>query len=249
MKKRIPKILNYIKKELVSALRSMKLIVFPECCCICEQRLKSGESNVCSACLLSLPYTHFEGKKGNPAERIFWGKIPIKKASAYLFYQQGTDSRLLIWDFKYYNRPNVGYMMGKAMARELLPTGFFANIDTLIAVPLAKKKEKERGYNQSEFIAQGVADITNIPVEKKAVARTKANKSQTHLSHFERQENVDGIFSVVKPEKIAGKEVLIIDDVLTTGATVVSLGKEIVEAGASSVSVLSLAASVHIGRL
>ena len=245
----ILKILTSVEKTLASVLRSVRSIVIPEYCCVCGKRLCSSEHNVCALCLLSLPYTRFDGKKGNPAERVFWGKFPIKKASAYLFYQQGADSRLLIWDLKYYNRPNVGYIMGKAMARELLPTGFFADISILIPVPLAKKKEKERGYNQSAFIAEGVAIVTGITVERKAVKRVKTTKSQTHLSHFERQENVDGIFSVVKPERLAGKEVLIIDDVLTTGATIASLATEIIKARAASVSVLSLAASVHIGRL
>ncbi|MEG2158024.1 MAG: ComF family protein [Bacteroidaceae bacterium] len=223
-------------------------LLFPRVCSICGTRLIGCEKHLCAACTLSLPYTSFKGVAGNPIERMFWGKLPLVHASAYLYYHVGASSRNILFDLKYNNRPAVGYAMGQAMAIELKQTHFFDGIDVILPIPLAKSRLRHRGYNQDDWIANGIASITGIKVERNAVIRTKSNQTQTHLTHLERMENVEGIFEVKKPASLSGKHILLLDDVVTTGSTLASCGKEIAKLEGVRISVLALAASVHVGR-
>lgn len=133
--------------------------------------------------------------------------------------------------------------MGRYMANDLLVSGFFNEIDIIVPVPLHKKREKERGYNQSEWIASGISKITGIPVNTNSIKRVEANSTQTRKSVWDRWENVQNLFAVVSSSELQGKHILLVDDVLTTGATIVSCASKIMEVRGVRISVLTLAAA------
>lgn len=216
-------------------------LFFPRCCLVCGGPLAKGEKCLCTRCNIELPRTGYHRIKDNLAERLFWGKIPLEKATAYFFYRRGSDFRYILHQLKYGGQKEIGEVMGRYMAAELLSSGFFEGVDVIVPVPLHKKKQKLRGYNQSEWIARGVSAITSIPVEISGVVREKNTETQTRKSVFERWENVDGTFHLVTPELFEGKHVLIIDDVLTTGATTVACASALEKAGGVRFSILALA--------
>lgn len=157
------------------------------------------------------------------------------------FYYVGEANIKLIYDTKYHGMPDVGRYLAKAYSQELLPSGFFDDIDLIIPVPLHWKRRLKRGYNQSFHIAKGVSDVVHIPICTNALKRQKNNRSQTTHSRHERQENVKDIFCLKRPELIEGKHILLVDDVITTGATIIACGKELMKAKGVRVSVLTLA--------
>lgn len=169
-----------------------------------------------------MPRTHYHLVKDNPVERYFWGQIPIERATAYIYYSKGSDYRLIVHKLKYNGRKEIGEIMGRYMATELLESGFFEGIDLLIPVPLHLKKLKSRGFNQSEWIAHGISAITRIPIDSSSVTREIYTETQTHKSIFERRENMENAFRICYPERFRNKHILIVDDVLTTGSTIIS---------------------------
>ena len=148
--------------------------------------------------------------------------------------------------------PRTGYaadpyenQMGKLMAKEFGAVGFFDDIDIIMPIPLAASRQRYRGYNQSHEMAKGLSDVTGLPITTKAVKRTKFEGSQTKLGRLERLENMDGIWKLSNAEEVSGKHVLIVDDVVTTGATSISCAKELLKAGNVKISMLSLAYVRH----
>ena len=196
--------------------RGLVSLLFPRRCVVCGARLLGGEHILCVQCTFRLPYTNYRGKAGNPVERVFWGRLPIVKANAYMKYVSGSDSRRAVLRLKYFDRPDVGNYLGACMAM-------------IIPIPLASKRQRKRGYNQSEELAKGIHRITSLPIDNKAVIRAVANPTQTHLDAAARRANVKDIFAVKVAENLHGKHILLVDDVLTTGATIISCGQAIVK--------------------
>lgn len=235
-----------IKLSICNWLADASRLLFPQICTNCKRRLTKGEIHICTSCLVALPFTKLYGKKGNAIERLFWGKFPIERAHAWIKYQSGADSTQSILVLKYGNRPQVGRFLGELMAEELLHTDFFNDIDAIIPIPLATKRERKRGYNQSMEIAIGVSKITHIPIIKNAILRILHNPTQTQLQKNERIKNVSGIFLLNKPELVRKKHILLIDDVITTGATMTSCAQELCKSEGVKISVLALAISGSI---
>lgn len=227
--------------ELKVWLSSFLSLFFPRCCVVCGRPLAKGEECICTMCNINLPRTNYHLWKENPVEQLFWGKIPLERATSFFFYRKGSDFRQILHQLKYGGQKEIGTVMGRYMAAELLPSGFFQGIDVIVPIPLHKKKQRLRGYNQSEWIARGIAAVTKIPVDTESVMRCKNTETQTRKSAFERWENVDGIFDLPHSECFIGKHVLIIDDVLTTGATTVACASRLQEVEGIRVSVLTLA--------
>ena len=216
-------------------------IFFPRCCLVCGGVLAKGEECLCARCNMDLPRTNYHKMKDNPVEKLFWGKIPLERATSYFFYRRGGDTRRILHSLKYGGQKEIGEIMGRHLAVELLSSGFFEGIDMLVPVPLHKKKEKLRGYNQSEWIARGVSQVVGLPVDVSSMIREKHTDTQTRKSTYERWENVDGIFRLRHPENFVGKHVLIIDDVLTTGSTTTACADVFHEVEGVRISVLTLA--------
>lgn len=214
--------------------------IFPRYCVSCNKRLMDGEECVCTVCMLMLPRTDYHLLEHSPLEKKYWGIIPIEKAVS-LFHHDGHVARRIIYSMKYWKRPDVGRWVGKFYAEEIKQkTEFFNGIDTIIPIPLSWHRRLKRGYNQCYEIALGINAITGIPICDNTIKRIKNNPSQTTMNHIERKENVEGIFKLNNPSNIRGKHVLIVDDVTTTGSTLLSCAKEIMKAGDVRISILTI---------
>lgn len=222
-------------------LGSFLSLLFPRCCVVCGRPLAKGEECLCTMCNVELPRTDYHLRKDNPVEKLFWGKIPLERATSFYFYRKGSDFRQILHQLKYGGQKGIGAIMGRYMAAELQQSGFFEGVDVILPVPLHKKKQQIRGYNQSEWIARGITAVTGIPIDTEAVVRRKNTETQTRKSSLERWENVEGIFELHHAETLVGKHILIVDDVLTTGATTVECASCLTGIEGIRISVLTLA--------
>ena len=227
---------NRLKKM----FRDVREILIPRTCEVCQNRLYAGESIVCSKCASSLERTLWRGREGNGIERIMWEKIPIKRANATFRYDRATNSEEVLFALKYRSQRHLGRYLGRCMAQDLEGTDFFSGIDAIVPIPLSRERQQKRGYNQSELIARGLEEATGIPVRCDIVKRIVDNESQTRVSPQKREENVRGIFKVCTEEDLSRMHLLIVDDVLTTGSTIMSCGKELAKCGCNAISVLTL---------
>lgn len=214
--------------------------IFPRHCIVCGEILSSGEKDICINCLVSLPL--IDELKRAEIEKIFWGIVPVERAASYMYYRKGSPYNRLLHYLKYKERPGVGVRLAVAAANELAPTGFFDGIELIVPLPLSRKKMRRRGYNQCDYIAEGISQVMGIPIVKGCVQRTVANETQTHKNRDERWRNVQGIFAVKEVEALRGRHVLLVDDVLTTGATLASCAATLVTVGCK-VSLFTLAYS------
>ena len=225
----------------ISFWRRLLDLISPRMCVVCGHRLTVTEEIICAKCNFHLPRTGFQTNAyENPLAKLFWVQIPIERASALFYYEAHSKTANIIYELKYKNHPEIGEVMGRMMGKELLLSGFFDGIDGIIPVPLAKKRQRQRGYNQSVEIARGVGEVTGLPILNQVVRRTNFKSSQTHLGRWERNENVETVFELIDGDAIRGKHLLIIDDVITTGATMIACAQQLVKAGDVKVSVLSL---------
>ena len=216
-------------------------LIAPRLCVVCGRRLTVTEEVICAKCNFHLPRTDFHRDAyDNEMARLFWGQIPIEKASAIFYYEAHAESANIIYHLKYKNHPEIGEVMGRLMAKELQSAGFFDGIDGIVPVPLARKRLRQRGYNQSEEIARGVSEVTGLPVCQQVVCRKVFQGSQTSKGRWERNENVEHVFELVDPEAIRGQHLLIVDDVVTTGATILACAKQLLKAPDVRLSVLAL---------
>lgn len=177
--------------------------------------------------------------------QLFWHITPIKRAAAFIYYQPHSEMAQMVYQLKYGNSPDVGEDLGRLMATDMSLAHYFDDIDLLVPVPLTVKRQRQRGYNQSEMLAMGISDVTHLPVVSKALKRQVFRKSQTHLSRHERQENVNGIFVVADAETLRGRHILLIDDVCTTGATLTACAQALTPIAGIRISVLTLGFTLH----
>lgn len=230
-----------MKNAMKGSFASLLHLFFPRYCVVCGSTLVEGEEAICTRCNIDMPRTNYHRVKDNLVERMFWGRIPMERATSYFFYRKGSDFRRILHLLKYGGRKELGAVMGRLMAADLQSADFFKDVDVIIPVPLHPRKRRARGYNQSEWIARGVSQLTGISVDATSVVREKQTETQTRKSTFERWVNVDGIFQLRHPELFAGKHVLIIDDVLTTGATTIACADVFCKVDGIRISVLTLA--------
>ncbi|MGN0283023.1 MAG: ComF family protein [Prevotella sp.] len=210
-----------------NVLQELASLLFPRYCTICNRRLASSEGEVCNVCMMSKPFTPiFPDSFNNNMVKLFMGVMPIWKAQTMMRFIPKSKLANVIYELKYHDKPNVGITLGRLCAKMLIKTDFFDTVDIIIPIPLSKGRRRDRGYNQSEMIAIGLSEITDIGISTKHLKRIGFKKSQTHLSERERYDNVEGNFIVVNPHELKGKHILLVDDILTTGATLKSCGSE-----------------------
>ena len=216
-------------------------LISPRLCVVCGQRLTVSEEVICSKCNFHLPRTGFQQDPyENEMAKLFWHQIPIERATALFYYEAHSETANILYELKYKSHPEIGEVMGRLVAKELQPSGFFDGIDGIVPIPLAKKRQRQRGYNQSLEIARGISEITNLPIYNKVVRRNVFEGSQTNKGRWERNENVEKVFEMTDTSPIQGKHLLIVDDVVTTGATILACAQELCKAGNVKISVLSL---------
>lgn len=197
-------------------------VIIPRVCTVCHTSLVEGEDVMCLDCLLHLPRTDLHTKYPNElTDRLFSLKAPIERGTALYHYVSGTPYVKLIHDTKYNRRPCIGRKLAEMHAREIKDAGFFEGIDVIIPIPLHFTKLWRRGYNQSEEIARGISNVTGIPVGDNLIA-VKRHSTQTHKNATERRLNSIGSFKVIHPEELDELHALIVDDVITTGSTILA---------------------------
>jgi len=197
-------------------------LFFPTICPACKLRM-SDELVLCLNCESSLPETGFHLINENPVAKSFWGRVPIEAATALYFYNKGSKVQNLIHQIKYKGNQKLGAFAGSKLGVLLKQNGQFNNIDIILPVPLHPKKLKKRGFNQSICIAEGISQIIDRPVIKNAVARTVYTNTQTRKNRMDRWQNVKNVFEVIDANSLKGKNILVVDDVITTDSTLEAL--------------------------
>ena len=202
-------------------------LLFPPLCVCCEQRLVEGEEYICLSCFLKLPlFLHpVVHSKDNPLEEKLVGFFPFEKAMFLGYYEAENSIQSIVHSIKYRRNKSLAVYIGAFAAKRLSDSDFFATIDFLIPIPLHRKRLKQRTFNQSDKICEGISSATSIPILNTAFERIKNNRSQTNFTKTERAENVKNIFQFRSSVKDAlyNKHLLIVDDVVTSGATIYSL--------------------------
>ena len=216
-------------------------LLFPRICYGCGEHLVKNEYLICTRCYVVIPRTNFHVVPDNPVAQAFWGRCKIESAAAFSYFNKGSTIRKLVHRLKYNGVKEVGLELGKIYGLSLKSSGFLDNIDFIVPVPLHKSRERTRGFNQSETISIGISEAAGLPVVTDAIARRIATSTQTKRSRTERWDNVEGIFVLKNPELLAGKHILLVDDVITTGATMESCVNEILKAEGVKVSIAALA--------
>lgn len=225
----------------VKLLDSLVDFFLPRQCEICGNRLALCENVICTTCNMMLPRTHqCKDAYDNRMVRQFWGRVRVERGAAFVHYQPHSPVSRLFYQLKYHDRPDIGVQMGRLAALEFDKYGFFEGIDMLIPLPLSRQRERRRGYNQCHEIARGIAQVKGIPVVCNAVRRIKETNTQTDKNAAERFENVSHAFCCERPELLDGKHVLLIDDIVTTGASLLSCAEEMQKKCNVLISILTL---------
>jgi ComF family protein len=224
-------------------LRDFFNLLMPALCPACGKVLVINERLLCTGCMYGLPRTRYSSYSENPVARLFWGRVYIEHATALFQYEKGSRFQQLIHELKYNDRQDIGREMGRLLGIELHGSPF-ASADMILPVPLHKKKIRQRGYNQCHSIAEGLSESLGIPWRSGYLIRLYVSFTQTSRSRTDRWSNVDGIFKVKEPEKLCGKHIILVDDVVTTGATLDACATAILSLENVSVSIATLAVAL-----
>jgi len=219
-------------------------LIFPELCAACHASLVANEHTLCTDCLYNLPYTNFHLQPDNIVAQQFWGKLAVEAAYAMYFFNKGGKVQQMMHHFKYDGMPQIGPVLGNLAGKQLAQSELFKTADYIIPVPLHRKRLKERGYNQSACFAEGLAQTLPAMVMTDNLVRSVATKTQTHKSRFARFENMQEVFMLRDPGKLAGKHVLLVDDIVTTGATLEACGQVLLLVPGLKLSIATIAYAV-----
>lgn len=230
----------------MSILSSVGALFYPPLCPVCGGELSEGGRTVCTLCRMRAPLTRFWEQADNPMMRRLWGLAPVEQAAAFIWFVEGSGWQRLIHDFKYHGRWRLAREMGAWYGGCLADAGAFAGVDALVPVPLHWMRRLRRGYNQSEYLARGMAGALGKPVWTGYLRRRVNNPSQTRARTADRWANVRDIFAVRHAEQLAGRHILLVDDVFTSGSTIISCAETLLRAAPDCrISVAALAASAH----
>jgi len=216
-------------------------LFFPRKCNHCGNNLDKTESEICKRCLFEIPKTNFHTDIENPVNKTFWGRVNIEQATSAFYFTKKSILQNLLHHIKYHGKKELAAELGKYLGNELATVKSYRTCDVIVPVPLHPAKKKKRGYNQSEWIAKGISGKMNIPVNTVALKRHVNSKSQTKKNRVERWENVHAAFSVQTNEEFPYKHVLLVDDVITTGATLEACAAQLLDNLNVKVSIASLA--------
>ncbi len=216
-------------------------LYFPKNCPACGRPLRLFGANICGRCSQNLPETHFFEAPGNPIEKIFYGRLPVHAGAAAWYFHKNSALQALLFQLKYKSNEDVGLFIGKQMGALLAASERFATIDALVPVPLHPQALSKRGFNQAALICEGIGQVWHKPVLRSAITRTKHTNTQTKQSRAVRWENMENAFSIKEHTSITGKHLLLIDDVITTGATIEACGKTLLSVKDVKVSVAAAA--------
>ena len=200
-------------------LKDICNLFFPEVCLCCHEHLVNNETIICLVCRHDLPLTNFSFEKDNLVEKSFYGRIPIENATALFYFSKKGKVQQLIHELKYNKQQQVGTLAGNWLGSEMAESNRFERMDCIIPVPLHQKKLKSRGYNQVTTFGQSLAKILNITYDETILVKISSTKTQTKKLRFDRWKNVQELFEVQNKYRLINKHILLIDDIITTGAT------------------------------
>jgi ComF family protein len=219
-------------------------LLFPRLCYACGNHLLRNEKLICTECFVLMPRTNYHLDENNAVAQLFWGRCKIEKAAVFSFYNRGSRIRNLVHNLKYKGIKEIGFELGKIYGSVLYDSGFTSGIDLIIPVPLHPSKKRQRGFNQSDIISAGLSQAAGLPVDVKILQRKVRSGTQTRKSRYERWANVEGIFNITDPQRLEGRHILLVDDVITTGSTIESCVNELLKIDGVKVSVVALAVAV-----
>jgi len=235
--------MSSIKTGLTGIFHDFIGLFYPNLCVGCEKSLHRNEKHLCLNCLVQLPRTNNHQTTDNAIEKRFYGKAEIEYASTFLYFEKEIVTQKLLHEIKYRGKKELGEQMG-ALFGSQLANSRFSEIDVIVPVPLHPNRFKVRGYNQSEWIARGIAKTMNKPLVNNVLKRAIENPTQTKKSVYERWENTAGIFESENAHLIENKHLLLVDDVLTTGATLEACVLPLKEIEGIKISIVALAAAI-----
>lgn len=228
--------------ELITGLSE---VLLPRLCHLCDSPLSTDERFICAFCAETLPRTGYERTPLNPVAERFAGKIPFDKATGHFQYARESGFAQLTQDFKYRHFSGLAKELGRMAANELLYSGFFDGIEALVPVPMFFFKRIKRGYSQTHCIARGICDVTDIPVIE-ALSMPSPRKSQTRKPLNSRRQMPQSAFRLIAPDEIRGRRILLVDDICTTGTTIMAAASALLTANPESLSIFTLAATSNV---
>ncbi len=216
-------------------------LFFPNYCLACNDTLVKGEEIVCTSCIAEMPQTNYHVDFENSLQARLSLRIPITYAMAFFKFAKSSRVQHLLHALKYKNHPEIGLMLGKVYGTKIRDTGFYSEFDLILPVPLHESRKRKRGYNQSAKFAEGLSEMLNIPFSDSLLTRARNTQTQTRKTRFSRWQNVSDVFLVDDVDAIKGKRILLVDDVITTGATIEACGQTLLNNGCCSLSIACLA--------
>lgn len=221
-------------------LKDILSLIYPEICQVCGKSLFKGERVVCMKCYHHLPRARFSNDPENPASQVFWGRVQLNIVFTGFLYNKGNAVQKLIRSFKYRGLKEAGIFLGEELGREISRNKDLDDLAYIIPVPLHPRKMRKRGFNQSEILARGIAKVTRVEVNTSVLYRKQYSSTQTKKSKYDRWLNVEQIFSVKNKALLKGKHILIVDDVITTGATIEACATALLRAADLRISVVAV---------
>lgn len=231
------KITSYI----YSILEDFIALFYPDICVICEENMLKEEECICTLCLYKIPKTDCFKHKENLVSKLFWGRVQLQDAAALYPFKKESSMQKLIHELKYEGGKSTGVFLGKQLGYAIQESPNFCDIDYIIPIPLHPKKEKLRGYNQSKYIAKGIQEVLKVKVNAHSLIRTENTDSQTRKKRFSRWENMMNSFALRRSNKLKNTHILLIDDVVTTGATLEACAQKLLEIEGVKVSIATIA--------
>lgn len=231
-------------KELQTYITDFAHLFFPHTCAGCGSDVIEQDQILCAVCYLQLPETHFFNHHNNTIEKILAGRIKIESAGSAYYFTKHSVLQNLLFELKYRGNKDVGHLLGRLTGRHILESGRFSNIDVIVPLPLNKQKEKKRGYNQAHLIAEGINTILGKPIISNAIRRSIFTETQTHKDRITRWQTMQDVFEVINSIALEGKHVLLVDDVVTTGATLEACGETIINIPETKLSIATAAYTI-----
>ena len=234
-----------VKHKIIDALKGIYHLLYPHLCLAClQETVSKGDNNFCVHCLAEMPYTDHLDRSDNELFMHFVGRIPLDYGAALILFREGGMVQQLMHNFKYRGMVEIGEQLGSMAGRKILESKQYKEVNVIIPVPMHLKKKLQRGFNQTEIIARSLGKEINVPVVYDAVKKEVSTTSQTRKSRAQRIDNVKEVFKVEQIDKIKGQHIMLVDDVVTTGATLEACAATLIKAGAAKISIYALALAV-----
>ncbi len=220
-------------------------LFYPHICLGCGSDSLQEDNILCLRCITDLPHTNYAQHASNPIEQLFWGRVPLVAAHSEFYFAKESVVQTLIHQLKYKGNQEIGFYLGALMGKSLLNSNRFKNIDYLVPIPLYPEKERKRGYNQAAVICKGMSEVMNVPVLIGNVNRKRFTETQTKKHRTERWENVADSFTINDKAMMVGKSILLVDDVITTGATLEACCQSMLEVDQLKLSLATISSATR----